>query len=242
MQYWSEVKEMQTLDIPFEVARELAREFLSSEPFSKRYTLEQVDSDNPSRARYNLKSVSNLEFGVEPYEVGTLVLVKLDEKRTGISPDYLPLQEERMQEELQKIRRAWFSKNRPEVLDTAPGETALRITATPEEVEAIQRAEEAIVEKYHIECETRAQQLSQILESYLKSVQKTCNTTKKKSGGRPRNEDDNWAYEQVRRLGRQLADVYPEWLNRIGDRANSLADPYDSLKKAIKRRTRDERD
>ena len=56
----------------------------------------------------------------------------------------------------------------------------------------------------------------------------------KGSGGRPRNPDDDWAYQQVRELGRKPAEVYPEWLNRIGKRAKELADPYDSFKKAIK--------
>lgn len=53
-------------------------------------------------------------------------------------------------------------------------------------------------------------------------------------GGRPRYPDNEWAYEQVRMLGRQPSEVYPEWLERIGDRAKVLDNPYASFKKAIK--------
>jgi hypothetical protein len=150
---------MQILDIPFEVAKELAREFLSSELFLEWYTFERIDFDNPSRTGYSLTKILNREYGVKPHEIGTVVLVKLDERRTGISADPLPLQEE-----LQKIERAWSLKNRPVILDTAPNKTALEITATPEEVEATQRAEEAIVEKYHIENEAHVAELMDVLE------------------------------------------------------------------------------
>jgi len=57
-------------------------------------------------------------------------------------------------------------------------------------------------------------------------------------GGRPRYADDEWAYEQVNNEGRDPAEVYREWLERIGKRAERLADPHDSFKKAIRPRGR----
>jgi len=56
----------------------------------------------------------------------------------------------------------------------------------------------------------------------------------KRKGGRPRNADDDWAWQQVNELGRDPREVYPEWLSRIGKRKNRLADPEDSFDKAIK--------
>lgn len=53
-------------------------------------------------------------------------------------------------------------------------------------------------------------------------------------GGRPRDPDNEWAYQQVREEGRQPNDVYPEWLKRIGDKAKILDDPRDSFNKAIR--------
>jgi hypothetical protein len=59
----------------------------------------------------------------------------------------------------------------------------------------------------------------------------------KQRGGRPRNRDDQWAYEQVRVHGREPGDVYSEWLKRIGDdRKDKLADSRDSFNKAIRPR------
>ena len=55
-------------------------------------------------------------------------------------------------------------------------------------------------------------------------------------GGRPRYADDEWAYEQVNVKGREPADVYKEWFDRIGERAERLSDPHDSFKKAIRSR------
>jgi hypothetical protein len=52
--------------------------------------------------------------------------------------------------------------------------------------------------------------------------------------GRPRNLDYDWAYDEVRKKNRSPESVYPEWLERIGDRATTLADPRDSFNKAIK--------
>ena len=52
--------------------------------------------------------------------------------------------------------------------------------------------------------------------------------------GRDRDAVNDWAYEQVRIMNRRPKDVYPEWLVRIGKRANTLADPRDSFNKAIK--------
>jgi len=55
-------------------------------------------------------------------------------------------------------------------------------------------------------------------------------------GGRPRYADDEWAYEQVNVKGREPVDVYREWFDRIGERAERLSDPRDSFKKAIRPR------
>ena len=57
-------------------------------------------------------------------------------------------------------------------------------------------------------------------------------------GGRPRNDDDDWAYEQVVVLGRPRPEVYREWLGRIGERANLLAGPQESFKQAIAARVK----
>lgn len=55
----------------------------------------------------------------------------------------------------------------------------------------------------------------------------------KTKGGRPRNADDDWAYEQVRTLGRDKQTVFVEWLERIGDRRTKLSNPQDSFNKAV---------
>jgi hypothetical protein len=52
--------------------------------------------------------------------------------------------------------------------------------------------------------------------------------------GRPRDPDNEWAYEQVRELGRDRRDVYEEWLQRPRIRDKNLVDPLDSFNKAIK--------
>jgi len=52
-------------------------------------------------------------------------------------------------------------------------------------------------------------------------------------GGRPRNIDDDWAYEQVRLLNRDKQEVYSEWLEKIGDRRGLLSDSKDSFNKAV---------
>jgi len=54
--------------------------------------------------------------------------------------------------------------------------------------------------------------------------------------GRRRDPDNEWAYEQVRWLKRDPAEVYLEWLERIRQRGKELADPRDSFNKAIKPR------
>ncbi len=59
-------------------------------------------------------------------------------------------------------------------------------------------------------------------------------TGRKGKPGRPRNLDDDWAWEQVNVAGRPMPEVYTAWKKRIGDRANTLADPLESFKKATK--------
>jgi hypothetical protein len=54
-----------------------------------------------------------------------------------------------------------------------------------------------------------------------------------RKGGRPRNAEDDWALAEVRTKGRKPQDVYPEWLARIGERAQILDDSRDSFNKAI---------
>lgn len=51
---------------------------------------------------------------------------------------------------------------------------------------------------------------------------------------KPRLAANEWAYQQVRELGRSPADVYPEWKEKMGDRVKQLVDPRDSFSKAIK--------
>lgn len=61
-------------------------------------------------------------------------------------------------------------------------------------------------------------------------------TVNGRKGGRPRNPENDWAYKQVRELGRPPEEVYQEWFTKIGDRAETLSDPRDSFNKAIKRK------
>jgi hypothetical protein len=60
-------------------------------------------------------------------------------------------------------------------------------------------------------------------------------------GGRPRDPDYDWAYEQIQVHGRGQMDVFREWSHRVGDRAWDLAGPLDSFKKAMKNRKDKER-
>lgn len=54
--------------------------------------------------------------------------------------------------------------------------------------------------------------------------------------GRTPDADDDWAYSQLL-LGREMVDVYQEWLKRIPtERLERLAEPYDAFKKAMRRR------
>jgi hypothetical protein len=58
-------------------------------------------------------------------------------------------------------------------------------------------------------------------------------TAPRPRGGRPRDPNDDWAYEQVALGGRPRPEVYREWLVRIGERATQLTDPQDSFRRAI---------
>ncbi len=61
-------------------------------------------------------------------------------------------------------------------------------------------------------------------------------------GGRPRNADDDWAFDQVRVQGRNPQAVFSEWIKRIGNRADLLVNPRESFRKAISpRRARKKR-
>lgn len=59
-------------------------------------------------------------------------------------------------------------------------------------------------------------------------------TASRRRGGRPRNTDDDWAWEQVNVAKRDRADVYGEWLERIKKAERQLADPHDSFDKATR--------
>jgi hypothetical protein len=56
-------------------------------------------------------------------------------------------------------------------------------------------------------------------------------------GGRPRDPNDDWAHEQVT-LGRPRPEVYGEWLLRIGERADLLADPQHTFTQALALRSK----
>ena len=62
-------------------------------------------------------------------------------------------------------------------------------------------------------------------------------------GGRPRNADDDWAYQEIRN-GRDNSEVCREWLQRIPEsRKTGLADPMDSFNQAMRyRRKRENRE
>jgi len=64
-------------------------------------------------------------------------------------------------------------------------------------------------------------------------------TTRASKGGRPRNSDDDWAWEQVNRLKRDRTTVYSEWRARIGERDKMLADSQDSFNKAVSARRKE---
>lgn len=57
-------------------------------------------------------------------------------------------------------------------------------------------------------------------------------------GGRPPYKANRWAYEQVNVLGRPPREVYPQWLELMGDIVETLADPRDSFRKAIRPKRR----
>jgi hypothetical protein len=56
----------------------------------------------------------------------------------------------------------------------------------------------------------------------------------RRRGGRPPNPANEWAREQVNNLGRPRREVYPEWLERLGEREQELADPWDSFQKVLR--------
>lgn len=63
----------------------------------------------------------------------------------------------------------------------------------------------------------------------------------RKRGGRPRNADDDWAYQEIVG-GRDQMALYHEWLERIPeDRRSSLVDPLDSFKKSMNYRKKQEK-
>jgi hypothetical protein len=72
-------------------------------------------------------------------------------------------------------------------------------------------------------------------------AQSTDDSVEGKRGGRPRSADDDWAYQEIK-AGRDQAEVYAEWLERISvNRRSQLADPLDSFKKAMTYRRKQEK-
>jgi hypothetical protein len=62
-----------------------------------------------------------------------------------------------------------------------------------------------------------------------------------RTGGRPRNLDYDWAYQEITR-GRDQSDVYKDWLQRVAKNGwVELADPLDSFKKAMRYRRKKEK-
>ncbi|MBM4448898.1 MAG: hypothetical protein FJ015_06665 [Chloroflexi bacterium] len=82
----------------------------------------------------------------------------------------------------------------------------------------------------------RLDEMQASIEEIEKFIRKLTAPDPRYKAGRPRNPDDEWAYEQVRVQGRKPEEVYPEWRKRIGDRVDDLADLQDSFRKAIKPR------
>jgi hypothetical protein len=56
---------------------------------------------------------------------------------------------------------------------------------------------------------------------------------KPRTGGRPRNEQDDWAWEQVNTLKRDRGVVFEEWKGMIELRLKALDDPKNSFSQAI---------
>lgn len=62
----------------------------------------------------------------------------------------------------------------------------------------------------------------------------------RRKGGRPRDADNDWAWEEIKR-DRRKSEVYREWLQRIPkDRRDALADPWDSFRQAMRYRRKQE--
>jgi hypothetical protein len=85
------------------------------------------------------------------------------------------------------------------------------------------------------------------LSGWLKSLEKPSRATHaddgavRKRGGRPRDVDDDWAYNEIKR-GRDQKEVYLEWLERIPKRRRAnLADPQDSFTSAMRYRRKKEK-
>lgn len=76
-----------------------------------------------------------------------------------------------------------------------------------------------------------------VLSSNIQSLPVSVAVSESKPG-RPPDQDNLWAYQQVRELGRKPEEVYPEWLDRIRERGKNLGDSRDSFNKAIRRKKR----
>lgn len=59
-------------------------------------------------------------------------------------------------------------------------------------------------------------------------------TTPRRPPGRPKLEDDMWAWEEVNVAGRPSADVFEAWLERDGVKSRNLQDPRRHFRRIIK--------
>lgn len=83
-------------------------------------------------------------------------------------------------------------------------------------------------------CVTFCQQFLNHLEETKFTEIADQHDAKTNNGGRPYNPENQWAWEQVKRLGRNIKEILPEWLERRQEVGrDEPSDPLDSLKKTI---------
>lgn len=66
-------------------------------------------------------------------------------------------------------------------------------------------------------------------------------STQQRKGGRPRDEDYEWARAEIHTRGRDEVSVFQEWVDRVGkERVNQLGNAWESFKKAVSKPPRSE--